>query len=39
MAKDKVKILEWSSQNPDLNPIENVWTELKNMSEQGGPQT
>ena len=26
---NKVKVLEWSSQRNDLNPIENLWAELK----------
>ncbi len=25
LKKNKIKVLEWSSQSPDLNPIEMAW--------------
>ena len=35
---NKIKVMEWSAQSPDLNPIENLWGDIKNAVSEAKPR-
>ncbi len=39
LKKNKVNVLEWLSQSPDLNPIKMLWKDLSKQFIGGNPPT
>ena len=37
LEQKKIKTLEWPGNNPDLNPIENLWCVMKNKVSEKHP--
>ena len=39
LAENRIKVLDWPGKSPDLNPIGNLWTNMKNKVAQKHPSS
>ena len=37
LTKNHIKILDWPGNSPDLNPIKNLWSKIKDLVSQKQP--